>query len=173
MIALGRILVATDFNEPSEAAVRYGMEVARRFDATLHVLHVVDDLAARPNALDVIPEDTGAVQAQLEAEAHANLASLQPEPDGFGPHVELHLAVSTSPARAILADAREAAVDLIIVGTHGRHGLAHFFLGSVAQHVVRAAPCPVLTIRHPEREFVRPDALQVTNVTPVRPAGAG
>jgi nucleotide-binding universal stress UspA family protein len=157
VIALRRILVATDFSEPSEAAVRYGMEVAQRFDATLHLLHVVDDLAAHPSALDVIPEDTGVVQAQLEAEAHANLASLQPDPDGFGPRVEMHVAVSPSPARAILAYARDAAVDLIIVGTHGRHGLAHFFLGSVAQHVARLADCPVLTVRAHERDFVIAD----------------
>ena len=67
---------------------------------------------------------------------------------------------SSAPAQAILNYAGDHRVDLIIVGTHGRSGLARLFMGSVAQHVVRLAACPVLTVRHPEREFVRPDALE-------------
>jgi nucleotide-binding universal stress UspA family protein len=63
-------------------------------------------------------------------------------------------------ARAILEYARDAHVDAIVVGTHGRGKLAQLFMGSVAEKVVRYAPCPVLTVRHPEHEFVLPDALQ-------------
>jgi nucleotide-binding universal stress UspA family protein len=68
--------------------------------------------------------------------------------------------VSGSPSHEIVDYAVKAGVDLLIVGTHGRGPIAHTFLGSVAERVVRHAPCPVLTIKHPEREFLRPDALQ-------------
>ena len=54
-------------------------------------------------------------------------------------------------------------MDLIIAGTQGRGGVAHLLMGSVAERVVRTAPCPVLTVRHPEHEFVIPDALTVAN----------
>jgi len=67
--------------------------------------------------------------------------------------------VSNTPAYPIGDYAREANVDLIVMGTHGRGAVAHLLMGSVAERVVRLAPCPVLTVRHPEREFVRPDAL--------------
>jgi nucleotide-binding universal stress UspA family protein len=55
--------------------------------------------------------------------------------------------------------ARDHDVDIIVMGTHGRGALGHLVMGSVAERVVRLAPCPVLTVRHPEHEFIRPDAL--------------
>jgi nucleotide-binding universal stress UspA family protein len=60
---------------------------------------------------------------------------------------------------AIVDFAKEINVDLIVMGTHGRGAVAHLLMGSVAERVVRTAPCPVLTVRHPEHEFVHPDAL--------------
>ena len=69
------------------------------------------------------------------------------------------LLISSSPAIAIAEYAEESQADLIVMGTHGRNGVTHLLMGSVAERVVRIAPCPVLTVRHPEREFVVPDAL--------------
>ena len=69
------------------------------------------------------------------------------------------LVISSTPAVAIVQYAKESRADLILVGTHSRGGVAHLLMGSVAERVVRTAPCPVLTVRHPEREFVLPDAL--------------
>ena len=66
---------------------------------------------------------------------------------------------SNAPALAIVEYAKGSDINLIVIGTHGRGGMAHLLLGSVAERVVRSAPCPVLTVRHPEREFVLPDAL--------------
>ena len=168
MIALKNILVATDFSEPSEAALRYGAELARRFESSLHVLHVVDDLAAHPSSIPPVPDGMGGLQTELEEDARANLASLVSEPDRSALRARLQVLVSGSPAHAILSYARDEAIDLIVVGTHGRHGLAHFFLGSVAQHVSRAATCPVLTVRAHERDFVQPDALERIDI-PHRP----
>ena len=67
--------------------------------------------------------------------------------------------VSTAPAAAIVNHARESGTDLIVIGTRGRGGIAHLVMGSVAERVVQTAPCPVLTVRHPEHEFVLADAL--------------
>jgi nucleotide-binding universal stress UspA family protein len=66
---------------------------------------------------------------------------------------------SHAPASTIVEYARQEGIDLIVTGTHGRGGVAHLLMGSVAERVVRTAPCPVLTVRHPEHEFVIPDAL--------------
>ena len=161
MIALKNVLVATDFGEPGEAALRHGVELARRFDAVLHVLHVVEDVVARPGALPGALVDVAPLQSALEDSARASLATLLPEPDRSAVHARLQIAVSNSPAHAILEYADHARIDMIIVGTHGRHGLARFFLGSVAEHVSRAAACPVLTVRAHERDFIQPDAAQL------------
>jgi len=163
LIALRNVLVATDFSEPSDAALRYGMELARRFDAALHVLHVVDDLAAFPATPVGAALDTGPLVTTLEDEARANLASLVTEPDRSALRARLMVTVSGTPATAILRYARDEHIDLIVVGTHGRQGLSYFFLGSVAQHVSRSAECPVLIVRAHERDFVHPDALQVVS----------
>jgi nucleotide-binding universal stress UspA family protein len=66
---------------------------------------------------------------------------------------------SAAPALAIVEYASANGIDLIVVGTHGRRAVAHLLMGSVAERVVRTAPCPVLTVRHPEHEFIRPDTL--------------
>ena len=75
-------------------------------------------------------------------------------------HAKTVLVTSVNPAVAIVTYAKDAAVDLIVIGTHGRGGVAHFYMGSVAERVVRTAPCPVLTVRRPEHEFIQPDASQ-------------
>jgi len=79
--------------------------------------------------------------------------------DGSGPHAKAVVMTAASPAFAIIDYAKENAIDLIVMGTHGRGALAHLLMGSVAERVVRLASCPVLTVRHPEREFVTPDTL--------------
>ena len=154
MIALKNVVVATDFSEPAGTALRYGIELARQFDASLHVLHVVDDLAAHPSTTPVWIENIGALQTELEAMARAHLSALLPEPDRTAVRAQLHVTVSPRPGPAILSYARDAAADLIIVGTHGRHGLERLVFGSVAQHVARLAGCPVLMVRAHERDFI-------------------
>ena len=79
--------------------------------------------------------------------------------DGSGPRTIPAVMTSGSPAFAIIDYANEQKIDLIVMGTHGRGTLGHFLMGSVAERVVRLAGCPVLTIRQPERDFVRPDGL--------------
>ena len=71
------------------------------------------------------------------------------------------LLTSDAPATSIVEYAKTHQIDLIVLGTHGRGAVAHLLMGSIAERVVRTAPCPVLTVRQPEREFVVPDALAV------------
>lgn len=160
MIDIKNILVATDFSAPSEAALVYGRNFARTFGGTLHVLHVVDDVASRVVDLTATMPNVGQLQMELEADGRQRLQAFLNDDDRESLHARAMTATSASPAQAILAYARAQDIDLIIIGTHGRTGMARLFMGSVAQHVVRLAPCPVLTVHHPEREFVRPDALQ-------------
>jgi nucleotide-binding universal stress UspA family protein len=161
MMTLKNILVATDFSEASTTAQIYGRELARRFHATLHVLHVVEDVAGRFVSASGLPYDLSTLQAELEATAQNRLRETLPDDDPTEVPTQRAQMTAGSPSRAIVEYAADHAIDLIVVGTHGRGAVAHFFLGSVAERVVRTASCPVLTVHHPQREFVRPDALEL------------
>jgi nucleotide-binding universal stress UspA family protein len=159
MIALKRILVATDFGEAAEVALNYGREFARMFGASLEVLHVGDNVVARGLGADGFTVDYSDLQRDLETAARKRLDALLDEEDRTMLKAKPVLLISASPALAIAQYAEESRADLIVMGTHGRGGVAHLLMGSVAERVVRIAPCPVMTVHHPEREFVLPDAL--------------
>jgi nucleotide-binding universal stress UspA family protein len=154
MIALSDILVATDFSEPSAAALRYGCALARHFKSTLHVMHAV---ALAPSVL------TGAgayvvsvpdLQRQIEEAARKELDELPIENDE-PLAVQRVVIASNAPAAAIVDYAKHKHIGLIVTGTHGRGAVAHALIGSVAERVVWTAPCPVLTVRCPEQEFIQ------------------
>jgi len=159
MMKLTRILVATDFGEAADVALRYGRELARNFGATLDVLHVADNVFAHAVGAEGFVAAYPAIQADIEEAARARLNQLVCDEDRAVLGAKTVIRVSPTPAMAIVDYAREANVDLIVIGTHGRGAMAHLLMGSVAERVVRTAPCPVLTVRHPEHEFVLPDAL--------------
>ena len=158
MIALEHILVATDFSEPSEVAVRYGRDLARSYGATLHVIHVIEDmLALYAPELGFALAD---VERNLEAAVQRDLASTIGE---AGSDANVRAVVTRAPnvAHAITEYARTHGIDLIVVGTHGRGAVSRFLMGSVAERVVRTAPCPVLTVHARERDGMvsREDAM--------------
>ena len=159
MIALKNILVATDFSEPSDAALTYGRALARTFKATLHVVHIIDGPSAVVYGAEAYAVSMPEIQAQIEAAARAQLDDLLLDNDPQPLPVRRVLLTASAPAAAIVDYAGREQIDLIVTGTHGRGGVAHLLMGSVAERVVRTAPCPVLTVRHPEHEFVIPDAL--------------
>ncbi len=154
MIALKHILVATDFSDCSDVALEYGRELSRKFGATLHVLHVVEDLVVRFVQFPGYVRDLGRLQAETEAAARARLEGLISDDDRRELQATGTVVASSSPTDAIIDYARDAMprIDLIVMGTHGRGALAHAFMGSVAEKVVRSAPCPVLTVRRPQHE---------------------
>ena len=156
MIALKKILVATDFSEAADAALAYGRALARTFGATLHVLHVADDMYMRLGGdayAAVLPD----LQQDVERQAKDRLVQLLVDDDSMPLPTEAVVITAGATAPAIVNYAAKADIDLIVVGTHGRGAVAHLLVGSVAERVVRTARCPVLTVRHPERDFVLPD----------------
>jgi len=160
MIKIANVLVATDFSEASASALAYGRELARTFGATLHVLHAVENpvMWAGPESAGV---DFARLQADLEASAQKQLAALVTADDRRELGARTIMRTGNSPAFEIANYAKEAGIDIVVMGTHGRGRVAHLLMGSVAEKMVRIAPCPVLTVRHPEHEFILPDALQV------------
>jgi universal stress protein A len=147
MIAVKRILVPHDFSETSEAAVRHAVALARTFQAQIYVLHVGEkaqnDLETEfPLGLD------GAVQ---DATRERLLRILTPaEQVELNPQFAL---CPGTPAHEIVRFATDEDIDMIVMGTHGRGVIGHVVLGSVAEKVVRTAPCPVLTVRAPHHGF--------------------
>jgi nucleotide-binding universal stress UspA family protein len=159
MLSIEQILVPTDFGEPADAALTYGRELAGRFGATLHVLHVAENIYITTFGAETYAAVAPDLQRELEEAARARVAELVIDSDGSGPHTKAVVMTAASPAFAIIDYAKENGIDLIVMGTHGRGALAHMLMGSVAERVVRLASCPVLTVRHPEHEFVTPDTL--------------
>ena len=149
MMTLKNILVPTDFSETSAHALGYAL--AGAFKAKLHVLHVIPDPYSQPWSI----EATGVAIPELlktwETDARKRLEELKPQ------DLETELLTQVGhPFVQIIRYAREHGIDLIVMGTHGRGPVGHMFLGSVAEKVVRKAPCAVLTVRHPEHTFERP-----------------
>jgi nucleotide-binding universal stress UspA family protein len=155
MIQLNRILVPTDFSDYSKPALRYGCEFARRFGAELHLLNSVEDvypMVPESGMLLVPPEE---YLSGLKQTAERRLAAIPEAKLVQGIPIVRHVAVGT-PFVEIVRYAKGYEIDLIILGTHGRTGISHMLMGSVAERVVRKAPCPVLTVRPAEHTFVLP-----------------
>jgi nucleotide-binding universal stress UspA family protein len=159
MIALKRVLVATDFGEAADAALSYGRELARTFGARLDVLHVVENVLTRGFGAEGYVASYPELQRDVEDAARRQLNAIVTDEDRQKLGARAVLLTSNSPAFTITAYSADENIDLIVMGTHGRGAIAHLLMGSVAERVVRTAPCPVLTVRHPEHEFVLPDAL--------------
>jgi nucleotide-binding universal stress UspA family protein len=149
MIRLNNVLVAVNFDDTSNVALVYARSLARTFGARLHVLHVMENLFLRPMANDPRAIEAGTTKRLLDCLTDDDRSAL---------HAVPVVRKSDDPADEIVKYAKSGGIDLIVMGTHGRPGLAHLLMGSVAEKVVRTAPCPVLTLRHPEREFVVADA---------------
>ncbi len=140
-----RILVPIDFSEPAAAALDYAIALATRFGASLELLHVIDDpVGAGVLAGDGFITQSPEEQATATAEAESRLAAFA---SAAHPRVPMTTTVTHGRAALRICEvAREAPADLIVIGTHGRKGLSHVLLGSVAERVVRHASAPVLTV---------------------------
>ncbi len=152
-IRLTKVLVPTDFGEPSAKALLYGQALARSFGASLHVLHAVEEPLAEGWDAYGFPGLLPERRAQVLADAQRRLEEAVPASERDRQPTELVTCLG-DPRHEIVRFARERGIDLVVMGTHGRGGVAHLLLGSVAEKVVRTAPCPVLTVRDPEHEFV-------------------
>ena len=142
------ILVPFDFGEPSHRALAHAEALAERFGAVVHLLHVVPNpfLAGYiPGSADVaFPLPPDVIDGLLkDAEARLGRVLAAPEHQAFRARA---FVTSGDPRTEVLEHAAREHADLIVMGTHGRTGVGHVVLGSVAERVVRAAPCPVLTV---------------------------
>lgn len=151
MLDLKKILVPTDFSSHSEKALRYGTELAGKFGSELHLMHVVEPLPIFFAEGAYVPPDS---TAEMKSAAKKKLEEFDSVPQSRFQVVRS--VVEGHPFVEIVKYAKEANIDLVIVGTHGRGAIAHMLLGSEAEKVVRKAPCPVLVVRDAEHDFVLP-----------------
>jgi nucleotide-binding universal stress UspA family protein len=152
MLEWRKLCCATDYSEPSRLAMLKAAELARRLDADLELVHVHPAPSVATDML-VTPEDLGGAAA---VEAESALARWQDEAERLvGRPVRVTLCVG-DPAGELVRLAHERAFDAIVLGTHGRRGLKRFVLGSVAERVVREAPCMVLVVRRRDPAAVVP-----------------
>ncbi len=142
------ILVPTDLSEGAEAALDYACELATKLEATVHLVHVIGVPSLGIPELGVAVTST--VIDQLIAEGQTALDALA---DARRDRIKIEVMLRTGDARDVIDQtATELGIDLIVMGTHGRRGLSRALLGSVAETVVRSAPCPVLTVRVPKKD---------------------
>lgn len=148
MINLKRVLVPVDFSSCSRAALEYAARVAAASDATLEILHVYEPPHYIGDVMVQIPERAAVtVQEYIRQQSESLLADLLRSATGLE-----GLSTTTTmrpgvPHAAVVEQARASKSDLIVMGTHGRSGLSHLLMGSVAEKVLRQAPCPVVVVR--------------------------
>ena len=154
MITLAKIVCPIDFSEYSKHALDYAVAIATQYQSTLFLIHVVEPIR--------LPIDVGVgIPGLLEYEgtivekAREHLDALLDVTARATLEVETHVLKGAAFAE-IVRFARDKNADLIVIATHGLSGIAQLLLGSTAEKVVRKAPCPVLTVKHPEHQFVMP-----------------
>lgn len=142
---LNTILVPTDFSDGSQAALDYASTLAKAFHAKIVLLHVIEtttytmtEAMQLVNVYDVVKTAVEPVLDQMVKDLRQTQMTAS------------RVLVQGGSAHEIVAQAREVGADLIVMGTHGRHGVNRLFVGSVAERVVRLAHCPVLTVRTTE-----------------------
>ncbi|HKJ67667.1 MAG TPA: universal stress protein [bacterium] len=154
MVNIKNILYTTDFSDYSKYALPYAVEMAEKFNATLHCMYVVEPVNT--------PVDFGWTQVnyvELEEQhtEHARKSLEKLVREEIPEHIDrqVHILHGRS-FKEIITFSRDAEIDLIIMATHGLSGLSHILFGSTTEKVVRKSPCPVLTVRHPEHKFEMP-----------------
>jgi nucleotide-binding universal stress UspA family protein len=152
VVELKRILLTTDLSEYAGHATNYACDLADRFEAELHVLYVFTQFV--PSGDWSYPQWNELMQKIQKEEADA-LTKVIPA-EWRTTHTVVHATAQGSAAAEIIRYAKDHAIDLIVLATHGRTGLSHMLIGSTAERVVRMAPCPVLTVRPKGHQFVMP-----------------
>jgi nucleotide-binding universal stress UspA family protein len=150
MIEIKRILIPVDFSDYSRHALQYAEALAEAFSAKLYLIHVREVPLSRVFPPEPYPS---VVITEEQKQNEQLLRKLVEEIRGKGIDAE-PIYVVGQPYAEIVKAAQELNIDLVTLATHGRKGVSHVIFGSVAEKVVRLAPCPVLTIKHPEHEFI-------------------
>jgi|SRR5579872_3672290 len=151
-VALKRILAPMDFSECSKKAARYAIALARQFNSEVVLVHVVKPLTPAVTP-ELVVVETDPMNAELRENAARKLARWRRKYVSMA-RIKAVVRSGFSIHQEIVAAGRETSADLIVIAAHDKSGLAHLFTGSVAEQVVRHAPCPVLVLREHERDFV-------------------
>jgi len=153
MAEIKKILLATDFSENSKWALTYALSFVKKYEATLYILHVIQQPTYPLGMYAEISFDAMDKFNRNISEATEKEMKKLCETELEGVKNYQSMVVSGTPFLEIIRTAKEKEVDLIVVGTHGRTGLDHILFGSTAEKVVRQAPCPVLSVRLPGKEY--------------------
>src|SRR5262249_51006009 len=148
VISLKKILVPVDFSEPSKKAVTYGLSLAEQFNAKLILAHIVPESTA---LLYAFPTELPEVEKDQYAKAKQEINNLVPAERAANSNLQTIVKVGNVEAE-LLGIVKDEAIDLVVLGTHGRRQLGRWFIGSVAEHMLRKVPVPVLTVSHVEPE---------------------
>jgi nucleotide-binding universal stress UspA family protein len=150
MVTIQGVLVPVDFSKESLLAAKFAASMAEEYKTRLYLLHVMEPV--HPSLRGHIA-DFEAFQQKMVKQAKEDLANVIPKSVRDRIPVETILEVG-HPTYLIVEKAKELGVDVIVIATHGRTGLAHVMLGSVAEKVIRHAPCPVFVVRNPKDKYV-------------------
>lgn len=154
---VNHILVPTDFSAGSREAVRYAHDLAVRLGATLHVMHVLENPFAPGAFMEMYALPSPDYFLDLERQAKARLDASLSADDKQAVRVVMTTRMGVPATEILLRAEEDPRIDLIVMSTHGRGGVARLVMGSVADKVLRGAPCPVLTMRaHPDTLVVEP-----------------
>ena len=151
MTEFGKILFPTDFSESAENASRYALSLAKKYGSKVYVIHVIEPFTYTTE----FGLDFSAQLKEMEASARRLLDDIVASIKKTNLDVESVL-ITGEPFVEIIKYARKEQVDLIVMATHGRSGIEHMLMGSVAEKVVRKSPCPVLTIKKSGQTFTMP-----------------
>ncbi|HAS18298.1 MAG TPA: universal stress protein [Nitrospiraceae bacterium] len=151
MTEFGKILFPTDFSESAENASRYALSLAKKYGSKVYVIHVIEPFTYTTE----FGLDFSAQLKEMEASARRLLDDVAASIKKNNLDVESVL-ITGEPFVEIIKYARKEQVDLIVMATHGRSGIEHMLMGSVAEKVVRKSPCPVLTIKKSGQTFTMP-----------------
>jgi nucleotide-binding universal stress UspA family protein len=146
------IVVPYDFSEHASAAFNTAMDFARLLKADLYLLYVVQLPTHAYPAFQGVAAPPPANLVEVRQAAEQSLRELAASVEGVPGKIEAYVVEGASIAETILQSARNLGADLIVMGTHGRTGLAHVFLGSVAERTLQRSPCPVMTVQAAEQE---------------------
>lgn len=158
MLRIKKILYPTDFSACAQAALAYAMDLARRHQSMLHILHVVPPLGGEParGAVDALLNED-ALHGPLRAEAHRRIEAVLSPYEAANVLINPFYTYGQAPGEVILEHVEAEEIDLVVMGAHGWRGLRRMLLGSVTQEVVQRSTCPVLTVREGgERPEVKP-----------------
>ena len=156
MVEIKTILHPTDFSESSKYAMSYAISFAEEFQATLVLLHVIEQISSALYFDMLQAPPLTQLMVNIEKQAKQALDEVLP-PELRGKLPAEYILRKGVPFVEILRCAGQVKADMIVLGTHGRTGLKHALFGSVAEKVVRKATCPVLSVRHPHQKFVMPE----------------